>query len=83
MLAAGTPVLVTPVGGLPEAVSGLSPNLVLPGSDTDSLRQGLIASLTGTLQLPSAEACQAYVREHYDWPIIAPQIRAVYEEALR
>ena len=33
-LAAGTPSLVTPVGGLPEVVSGLSPDLVFASSAT-------------------------------------------------
>lgn len=78
-LAAGTPVLVTPHGGLPEVVSDLDPNLVLPGDTPDALAHGLAHSLIGTKSLPPAEACQSYVREHYDWPVIASQTRRVYE----
>ena len=81
-LAAGTPVLVTPVGGLPEAVGDLSPELVLLGTGIGPLAEGLIASLTGDLVMPSAEACQAYARSRYAWPVIAERVRDVYAEAL-
>jgi glycogen(starch) synthase len=81
-LAAGTPVLVTPVGGLPEAVRGLSPELVLPEIGPRALAEGIANALTGALALPGEVACRMYVREHFDWPVIARRIRAVYDEAL-
>ena len=81
-LAAGTPVLVTPVGGLPEAVSGLSSSLVLPGSDVPSLVDGITAALKGEMLLPEASACHAHVLLHHDWSVIAMKTRAVYEEAI-
>jgi len=81
-LAAGTPVLVTPVGGLPEVVSDLCPELVLPGTGVSPLAEGLVASLTGDLVMPSANACQAYARARYAWPVIADHVRDVYAEAL-
>jgi glycosyltransferase involved in cell wall biosynthesis len=82
-LAAGTPALVTPVGGLPEVVGNLSPELVLPATGAGPLSEGLVAALTGELTLPSAEACEAYARERYAWPLYATQVRGVYSEALR
>jgi glycosyltransferase involved in cell wall biosynthesis len=82
-LAAGTPPLVTPVGGSPEVVRDLSPELVLPATGAGPLSEGLVAALTGGLPLPSAEACQAYARARYDWPLIAARVRGVYSEALR
>jgi glycosyltransferase involved in cell wall biosynthesis len=82
-LAAGTPALVTPVAGLPEIVDGLSPNLVLAGSDIGPLAEGLKSALTGALNLPSPRTCQAYVRSHYDWSVIADRVREVYAEVLR
>ena len=82
-LAAGTPVLVTPVGGLPEVVRELSPDLVLPTTGADSLAEGLAASLEGELVLPSAQSCQAYARERFDWPVVASRVRGVYTEAIR
>ena len=81
-LAAGTPVLVTPVGGLPEIVRNLSPSLVLPGFDAASLADGLAGALRQTFPLPDAAACQAYAQAHYAWPVVARRVRAVYEEVL-
>jgi len=81
-LAAGTPVLVTPVGGLPEAVRDLSEALVLPASGAAALADGLADALRGTLRLPDAEACRAYVRERFDVPVIAAKVAQVYREAV-
>jgi len=81
-LAAGTPCLVTPVGGLPEAVGTLSRHLVLGGSEPAVLAAGMADALTGVFPLPSPAECLAYARRHYDWPVIAAQVRKVYEDAL-
>ena len=82
-LAAGTPVLVTPVGGLPDAVRGLSPSLVLEGSDAPALAGGVVSALRGSRPLPDEAACRAFAQTHYAWPVIARRIRDVYEDALR
>ncbi|WP_226833967.1 glycosyltransferase family 4 protein [Acidithiobacillus ferrooxidans] len=82
-LAAGTPTLVTPVGGLPEVVRDLSADLVLPAIGPAALAEGISAALRGDMVLPDTDACRAFAREHYDWPSIAMRVRAVYEEALQ
>ncbi len=82
-LAAGTPALVTPVGSLPEVMTDLSSGLVLPGADARSICDGLRAFAEGSLQLPSEEACRQYVRERYDWSVIAPRVLDVYRLAGR
>jgi glycosyltransferase involved in cell wall biosynthesis len=79
-LAAGTPALVTPVGGLPEVVEGLSAHLVLPAAGADALADGIARALSGRLPLPDADACRRFARARYDWPSVARQVRAVYEE---
>lgn len=81
-LAAGTPVLVTPVGGLPEVVRNLSPHLVMEGSSTEALQEHLVAALNGSLSLPSGSECREFAAAQYDWPVIARQVRAVYEDVL-
>jgi glycosyltransferase involved in cell wall biosynthesis len=82
-LAAGTPVLVTPVGGLPEVVSGLSPKMVLPSSGVGALAEGIESVLTGKLPLPDEQACRDYARTRYDWSVVATHLREVYVEALK
>jgi len=81
-LACGTPVLVTPIGGLPEVVTGLSPDLVLDDTEPETLADGLIGAFSGDLQLPDAVACADYARNHFDWPIIARQVAAFYRSIL-
>ncbi len=81
-LASGTPVLVTPIGGLPEAVAGLSQDLVLPDTGAAAIAQGLAAALDGSLKLPDADACRAYARENFDNAVIARRVASVYDEAI-
>ena len=82
-LAAGTPVLVTPVGGLPETVEGLTGHLVFDDASAPAIAQGLGDALTGAVPLPSADECQAYALRRNDWPVVAEQVRRVYEGAQR
>lgn len=82
-LAAGTPVLVTPVGGLPEVVAGLSENLILPGSSVESLVAGVGGALSGTLPLPESDTCQRYAQQHFDYRNVAARTRQVYDLALQ
>jgi glycosyltransferase involved in cell wall biosynthesis len=81
-LAAGTPVLGTPVGGIPEILRPLSEHLVLESSAPEHLAQGMSQALSGQRPLPDAVTCQAYATQHYAWPVVAQQIKAVYEQAL-
>jgi glycogen synthase len=82
-LAAGTPVVVTPVGGLPEVVSGLSQDLVLEGSSAAQIADGLTARLGALEKLPADNVCQAYAKENFDWPVIARKVIGVYEKCLQ
>jgi glycosyltransferase involved in cell wall biosynthesis len=78
-LASGTPVLVTPVGGLPEAVGDLAPELVFAGCDVDDIASGLRDALSGSMSLPGEAACLAYAQQ-FAWPTIAARVAEVYRE---
>jgi glycogen(starch) synthase len=77
-LAAGTPALVTPVGGLPETVRDLSPDLVLAESDVDSIARGIVEAFDGTRALPDAATCAAFARANYDWSLAASRTADLY-----
>ena len=81
-MAAGTPVLVTNVGGLPEVVRDLSEDMIIPDSEVKTLAAHIISVILGGIKLPDQLACQAYVRDRFDWPVIANEVRSVYEEVL-
>ena len=79
-IAAGTPSMVTPIGGLPEVVNGLSPELVFASSTTGDIAAGLIAALSGATRLPSEQECRAYAREQFNAELMAERTAAVYRE---
>lgn len=81
-LAAGTPAIVTPVGGLPEIVSDLSDALLLSDGRPATIASRVQQALKDKSLLPDATRCQKYAREHYDWAVVARQVRSVYEELL-
>ena len=81
-LASGTPVVGTPIGAIPEVLRPLSDDLVLEGSSTEHLAQGILEILSGQRSLPDAETCRSYVKDHYAWSVVAQQIKAVYSAAL-
>ena len=78
-LACGTPVLVTPVGGLPETVHPLDPSLVLAGCQVEDIARGLRYGFSHPL--PSRDRCRDYVRSNFSWPVIARRVVSVYQEA--
>lgn len=82
-LAAGTPVVVTPIGGLPEVVSPFAPQCVLDSATADSIASALSEFMLGSRPLPKPEDCRSYAVRRFAWPVIAKLTRDVYEEALR
>lgn len=81
-LAAGTPAMVTPVGGLPDVVAGLGGQWVLPGTSSLELCEGMAAFLKGRIPASSPRQCADHARNSFSWPIISHRVRDVYEEAL-
>lgn len=79
-LAAGTPAIVTPVGGLPEVTAPLAPGLVFEGKGPEAMAAGLLDALGGH-GIPDAAACRNYAAT-FDWPIIAGRVTAAYRETL-
>ena len=81
-LAAGTPVLGTPIGGIPEILRPFSEDLVFEGYQPEQLARGIIEALSGDRFLPSSQACLDYVQENYHWQAIAQKIKLVYQKAI-
>lgn len=81
-LASGTPVIVTPIGGLPEVVTDLDEALVTEDSSQEALTDRISNVLLGRVKLPDTAACKAYARSKFAWPEIARQTASVYREVL-
>lgn len=75
-LAAGTPVLGTPVGAIPEVLAGLDPGLVFSGTDPAAIARGVRDHLEHARSDPGAydslrRRCRAYAVTRFGWdPII-------------
>ncbi|MFN8024887.1 MAG: glycosyltransferase family 4 protein [Acidimicrobiia bacterium] len=80
-LACGTAPVVTDNGGLPEAVLGLDPGLVVAAGDAAALAARIDGALTGTDPAPDAARCRA-AAEQSDWATVADRNVAVYVEAV-
>ena len=78
-LACGTPVMVTPVGGLPEPLRTFAPQLILDSAATSSVSNGLEKVLSNRPMLPSSEACRAHA-ETFSWDIIAREVLDIYRK---
>ncbi len=81
-MATGTPSMVTPVGGLPEVVGGLSQNLIFSGTKATDLAEGLIGALTGALRLPGREECREYIEGRFNSRLMALRTAEVYRELI-
>jgi glycosyltransferase involved in cell wall biosynthesis len=79
-LAAGTPSLVSPVGGLPEVVAPLSPALVFRSTAVADIALGLITALREQASLPDEVACRAYAAARFPAALAAKRVAAVYRE---
>jgi glycosyltransferase involved in cell wall biosynthesis len=76
-LACGTPVLCTPVGGMPEILSPFSPDLITASTDEQAIGNHLISVFKGNIPMPSKLDCRNYVLTNFDWCIIAQKVRQV------
>ena len=76
-LACGTPVIVTPVGGMPEAVAPLGAGLIARSASPDDIAERMDAVLCRTVPLPDRETCRAYAKR-FDWNAVGAQVRAVF-----
>jgi glycogen synthase len=81
-MATGTPSMVTPVGGLPEVVGGLSQNLIFSGTKATDIAEGLIGTLTGAFRLPAREECREYIEGGFNSRLMALRTAEVYRDLI-
>jgi glycosyltransferase involved in cell wall biosynthesis len=80
-LACGTPVIVTPIGGMPEVVAPLGAELVMRSSSPEDIARTMAGVVLETIALPDEQTCRAYAVDHFEWNVVVQQIRAVFSEA--
>ena len=81
-LAAGTPVLGTPVGAIPEVLGPLDKSLLFDGASPRHLADGICDALSGGRKLPTMAECESYAGERFGWPVVVSAINTVYQDVL-
>jgi glycosyltransferase involved in cell wall biosynthesis len=76
-LACGTPVLCTPIGGMPEILQPFSPELITNSTETSAIAEKLEQILLEKLPIPSREHCRQYTMNNFDWEKIGQRVRQV------
>jgi glycosyltransferase involved in cell wall biosynthesis len=80
-LAAGTPVIATPVGGLPEIICPFRPELLARGIAAKHLADVVIPALLDLQRLPDRAECMLYA-ERYDWSTVSMALREVFASVI-
>jgi glycosyltransferase involved in cell wall biosynthesis len=81
-MAAGTPVIGTPIGGTTEVLSGISTALLTASAETEAIAAKLREALSGKLAMPAPAECRRYALR-FDWEAVWPNIERVWQEADR
>lgn len=76
-LACGTPVICTPVGGMPEILQPFSPDLIADSIQVNAIAEKLEQVFLGEITKPSREECREYAVNNFDWDKIAREVRKV------
>lgn len=76
-LACGTPVLCTPIGGMPEILAPFSPQLIADSADAEAIALKLEALLSQQIAMPSRVVCREYASTNFNWYKIAQEVRQV------
>src|SRR5262245_30302122 len=81
-LAAGRPIVATAVGGNLEVVSEGGNGFLVPPDDPEALATSMLTLLKDPAQRATMGHVSSALARRYDWQVILPAYRAVFEEAL-
>jgi len=82
-LAAGQPIVATAVGGNLEVVSEGGNGFLVPPDDPEALATSMLTLLKDPALRATMGHVSSALARRYDWQVILPAYRAVFEEALR
>jgi glycosyltransferase involved in cell wall biosynthesis len=78
-LACGCPVLVTPVGALPEVVKELDANLIAKDSSPEAIAEKIKYYFQND-HLPKSETCRNYALEKFSWDKAYNKIICIFDQ---
>lgn len=81
-MAAGLPVMATPIGGNKEILSAFRPELLFEDASSEAIASGLTRMLSNRRALPDRETCRNHVLERYTWEGVANQVQELFLDTL-
>lgn len=80
-MAAGLPVITTPVGGIPDAVTDGVEGFLVQAGDVDAIRSRMAQMLDNReLAQQMGAAARRKVEQHFSSTVILPQVESLYRE---
>lgn len=81
-MAAGVPVMATPIGGNREILEKYRPDMLFAGTSSSDIASGLTRILKHPELWPTSEQCRNHVLEHYTWKRVAEQVNDVFNSVI-
>lgn len=84
-MASGTPVLGTPIGGIPEVIGPFDRELLFNGTDWHQIKNKMEEVINDTPRRSrwSPQACRDYVEENYSWHRVANTFEQVAKNLMK
>ncbi|MEC0269470.1 glycosyltransferase family 4 protein [Paenibacillus anseongense] len=81
-MAAGVPVMATPIGGNREILEKYRPDMLFAGTSSSDIASGLNRILKHPELWPTGEQCRNHVLEHYTWKRVSEQVNEVFHSVI-
>ncbi|MDP4098950.1 glycosyltransferase family 4 protein [Paenibacillus sp. P96] len=81
-MASGLPVMATPVGGSKEILNKFRPELLFSGTDSESIKNGMLRILSDRASLPGQVECREHVLANYTWERVSEQVENVFDQVV-
>ncbi len=83
-LAAGTPVVASRVGGIPDIVKDRKTGLLVPEKQPEALAEAILQLLEQpALSARLAEEGRRHIERHFSWPGVARRFETLFEQVLQ
>ncbi len=79
-MAAGTAMIATPTGGLPEVVTHEESALIVPKDDAQALADAILRMAQNPALRDKLASAAQVIAMRFDWPAIADEYMAVYQQ---